>query len=78
MKTSTRIAALAISAALSCGLFACSAQDQTVESQDSNAEGQPAVETHARGETVETDFVSFTLDRAELSIALDNSGAATI
>lgn len=78
MKTSTRIAALAISAALSCGLFACSAQDQTVESQDSNAEGQPAVETHAIGETVETDVVSFTLDRAELAIALENSGAATI
>ena len=78
MKASTGIAVLTISVALSCGLFACSAQDQTAESQNSNTQEQPAVETQAVGETVKTDVVSFTLERAELAIALENSGAATI
>lgn len=34
-------------------------------------------QTYGVGETVETDVVSFTLDRAELAIALENSGAGT-
>lgn len=39
---------------------------------------QEKVTTHSIGDTVETDIARFTLDRAELTIALENSGAATV
>ncbi len=78
MNTPKKIACAALAVALSCGMFACSSQEQPSDKQEGEAQEQPAVETHGMGETTGTDVVSFTLDRAELAIALENSGAATI
>lgn len=70
-----RIGAVTASAALTCCLFGCSSQP--AEQQDAVSE-ETEVATYSVGDTVETDIARFTLDRAELAIALENSGAASV
>lgn len=74
-----RMGAVAASAALACCLLGCSSQPaEQQEQQGDNAAGETEVATYSVGDTVETDIARFTLDRAELAIALENSGAASV
>lgn len=71
-----KVGAVAAIAALACCLFGCSSQ--SVGQQEGAAAGETEAATYNVGDTVETDIVRFTLDRAELAIALENSGAASV
>ena len=73
---SWRIGALAASATLACCLLGCSSQP--AEQQSEQGDAAEEVATYSVGDAVETDIARFTLDRAELAIALENSGAATV
>lgn len=70
-----RIGAVAASAALACCLLGCSSQPTE---QQGEAADKEEVALYGVGDTVETDIARFTLDRAELAIALENSGAASV
>lgn len=64
-----KVGLFAAVAALAFCLTGCSGSNSS-----SNGEASQA----SIGESVETDIVKFTLDRAELALALENNGAATV
>lgn len=67
--------ALASAIVLSCCLPGCS--EQLAPQGSEEREQQNEAVAYGVGDSVETDIVRFTLDRAELAIAVENSGAAT-
>ncbi len=67
-----RIGIIAAIAALTFSLIGCNNQTEgSSSSVESNSEEQ--MQTYSVGETIETDIIKFTLDRAELAIALNSS-----
>lgn len=64
--TVKKLAALLLTAALALSLAACD------DGSESSSPGAPSADTYKLGDTVSTDIFEFTLDTAELAIALDN------